>query len=51
LNFNEIKVDIAHPESGFKAFYLELIYPDPMEGTYSKSTRMFVSDIDELFLN
>ncbi len=46
-----IIVNVDHPESGFRAFYLELVYPDPVGGTYSKSTRMFVSDIDELFLN
>ena len=51
LNYSDIKVNIDHPDSGFRAFYLELIYPDPVDGTYSKTTRMFVSDDDELFLN
>ena len=50
-NFSEIKVKVDHPNSGFRAFYLELVYPDPVEGVYSKSTRMFVADDDELFLN
>ncbi|MCU0455548.1 MAG: PhoPQ-activated pathogenicity-related family protein [Bacteroidales bacterium] len=44
------KVVISHPETGFRAFYVELTYPDPVDGTYSKTTRMFVADSDELFL-
>jgi PhoPQ-activated pathogenicity-related protein len=51
LNSSEIKVTVDHPATGFRAFYLELVYPDPVEGVYSKTTRMFVSDDDELFLN
>ncbi len=50
-DYNSINVTVDHPDMGFRAFYLELIYPDPVEGTYSKSTRMFVADDDELFLN
>jgi PhoPQ-activated pathogenicity-related protein len=38
----EVKIDI--PESGFRAFYLDLVYSDPMVGAYTKSTRMFVTD-------
>ncbi len=38
----EIAVDI--PESGYRAFYLDLRYSGPMGGEYTKSTRMFVSD-------
>jgi PhoPQ-activated pathogenicity-related protein len=51
VNYGSINVKVEHPDKGFRAFYLELIYPDPVEGTYSKSTRMFVADDDELFLN
>jgi len=47
----EIRIKVDHPDSGFRAFYLELVYPDPVDGVYSKSTRMFVADNDELFLN
>jgi len=50
-NYGSINISVDHPDKGFRAFYLELVYPDPVEGTYSKSTRMFVSDDDELFLN
>ncbi|MEN8226749.1 MAG: PhoPQ-activated protein PqaA family protein [Bacteroidota bacterium] len=38
----EVEVDI--PESGYRAFYLDLRYSDPMGGAYTKSTRMFVTD-------
>jgi len=40
----EIEIEVEIPESGFTAFYLDLEYPDPMGGVYTKSTRMFVSD-------
>ncbi len=41
---NEFEVIVRHPASGFRAFYVELVYPDPTGGVYSKCTRMFVSD-------
>jgi len=47
----EIRIKVDHPDSGYRAFYIELVYPDPVDGVYSKSTRMFVADNDELFLN
>jgi len=50
-NSGSIIVNVDHPDSGFRAFYLELVYPDPVEGSYSKTTRMFVANDDELFLN
>jgi len=40
----QIEVEVDIPESGFRAFYLDLLYSDPMGGAYTKSTRMFVSD-------
>jgi PhoPQ-activated pathogenicity-related protein len=39
------------PESGFKAFYLDLKYKDANGGEYTESTRMFVADKDELKLH
>jgi len=42
----DVKVDL--PESGFHAFYLDLSYPDPNGGEYTKSTRMFVTNEIEL---
>lgn len=38
------------PESGYRAFYIDLRYRDPNGGEYTKSTRMFVADEDEVFL-
>ncbi|MDR4509856.1 MAG: PhoPQ-activated pathogenicity-related family protein [Candidatus Brocadiaceae bacterium] len=37
-------VNTALPAKGFKAFYVDCIYPGLFEGTYSKSTRMFIAD-------
>ncbi len=48
---NAIQVDINYPKSGFRAFYIDLIYPDVNGGTYSKSTRMFLADDNKLYLN
>jgi PhoPQ-activated pathogenicity-related protein len=46
-----IKLEVAHPDSGFRAFYVDLTYPHPVAGNYSKSTRMFVAGKGKLFLN
>ncbi|SEN14000.1 PhoPQ-activated pathogenicity-related protein [bacterium A37T11] len=32
------------PASGYKAFYVEVTYPDPSGGTYSQCSRVFVMD-------
>ncbi len=39
---------IPFPKKGFKAFYMDLEYTDPNGGTYTKSTRMYVADDDEV---
>lgn len=39
---------IAFPKKGFKAFYIDLEYVDPNGGTYTKSTRMYLADDDEI---
>lgn len=41
---DQIEVEVDIPESGYRAFYLDLRYSDPMGGAYTKSTRMFLSD-------
>ncbi len=46
-----INVDVKFPESGFKAFYVDLQYKDPNGGEYTQSTRMFVVDKNELKLH
>ncbi len=35
---------IILPDEGYKALYLEVIYPSPVEKTYSKTSRIFVLD-------
>ena len=47
-NNTEIKYKITFPKSGFKAFYIDLEYADPNGGKYTKSTRMYVADDDEI---
>jgi PhoPQ-activated pathogenicity-related protein len=46
----EIKVDVKYPESGFKAFYVDLKYKAPFGGDFTQSTRMFVSNTEQLLL-
>ncbi|MCK5821864.1 MAG: PhoPQ-activated pathogenicity-like protein PqaA type [Bacteroidales bacterium] len=46
---DQVEVQVNYPESGFRAFYLDLRYSDPNGGEYTKSTKMFVVD-DEKFL-
>ncbi len=45
---NQISVSVNYPDSGFRAFYIDLHYPDPNGEVYSVSTRMFVADSDEI---
>ena len=40
----------SYPETGYRAFYLDLKYKDANGGEYTESTRMFVADEDEVFL-
>ena len=40
----DVEVLVDFPESGYRAFYVDLMYTDPMGGAYTKSTRMFVAD-------
>ena len=50
-NKASISLSEAYPASGYRAFYVDLTYKSPTGGTYTESTRMFVTDNDELFLN
>ena len=43
-----IFINVNYPDSGFRAFYIDLLYPDPNGDVYSKSTRMFVAGPDEV---
>jgi len=48
-NIKDIETQIDYPQSGFKAFYLDLKYKDPLGDEYVKSTRMFVTDSLHVF--
>lgn len=48
---SKIKFTKSFPQSGFRAFYLDLKYQDPNGGEYTESTRMFVADKNELKLH
>ena len=47
-NPKEIEEKITFPKTGFKAFYIDLEYSDPNGGKYTKSTRMYLADDDEV---
>lgn len=49
-NKAEIKVEIKYPESGFKAFYVDLKYKATFGDDYTQSTRMFVANDKKLLL-
>jgi PhoPQ-activated pathogenicity-related protein len=43
-----ISYKMQFPENGYKAFYIDLEYSDPNGGKYTKSTRMYLVDNDEV---
>lgn len=49
-NKSETSVTIKCPESGFKAFYVDLKYKAPFGDDYTQSTRMFVTDDTKLLV-
>lgn len=49
-NKAEIKVDIKYPESGFRAFYVDLKYKAIYGDDFTQSTRMFVTTDKKLSL-
>ncbi|MCB0633224.1 MAG: PhoPQ-activated protein PqaA family protein [Saprospiraceae bacterium] len=53
LNQKEVghlETQVDYPSTGYRAFYLDLEYADPNGGNYTKSTRMYVADADEVLL-
>lgn len=44
----DIRVMISFPKKGFQAFYLDLKYKDPNGGTYTTSTRVYLTDGKEV---
>jgi len=43
-----VNTTINYPETGFRAFYIDLEYTGINQGNYTISTRMFVTDNDEI---
>jgi PhoPQ-activated pathogenicity-related protein len=50
LKFNKdgLEHKVNFPKSGYRAFYIDMEYSDPNGGKYTKSTRMYLLDDDEL---
>lgn len=51
VTFKNIDVVVKYPETGFKAFYVELVYRADPVGEYSVTTRMFVTGEKDLYLD
>ncbi|MGV8096684.1 MAG: PhoPQ-activated pathogenicity-related family protein [Mangrovibacterium sp.] len=49
-NKSEFSVEVDYPDSGFKAFYIDLKYKAPFGGEYTQSTRMYVAKNSQLLL-
>ncbi len=49
-NKAEITLQVPIPESGFKAFYVDLKYKAPFGGDFTQSTRMFVANEKKLLV-
>jgi PhoPQ-activated pathogenicity-related protein len=47
---SEISVEIKIPDSGFRAFYIDLKYKAPYGDDFTQSTRMFVTDNHKILL-
>ncbi len=47
---NTINTSLDFPRAGYRAFYLDLKYRGPNGGKYTKSTRMFVMDDHQVFV-
>jgi PhoPQ-activated pathogenicity-related protein len=43
-NTSKIKLKENYPSNGYKAFYVDLKYKNPEGGTYTVSTRVFLTD-------
>lgn len=49
-NVSEFTHEIDYPENGFKAFYIDLKYKAPFEGSFTQSTRMFLANSEKVLL-
>jgi PhoPQ-activated pathogenicity-related protein len=49
-NIDEFTQEIDYPESGFKAFYIDLKYKAQFSGSFTQSTRMFLTSSEKVLL-
>ena len=49
-NVGEFTLNIDYPETGYKAFYVDLKYKAPVTGSFTQSTRMFLANSSKLLL-
>jgi PhoPQ-activated pathogenicity-related protein len=49
-NLSEFTQEIDYPESGYKAFYIDLKYKAPVSGSFTQSTRMFLTSSEKVLL-
>jgi PhoPQ-activated pathogenicity-related protein len=47
---SSVQAEIPIPDSGYRAFYVDLRYRAPFGGDYTQSTRMFVADNQKLLI-
>jgi PhoPQ-activated pathogenicity-related protein len=47
---SEFSQEIEYPKTGFKAFYIDLKYKAPVKGSFTQSTRMFLTTSKNLLL-
>jgi PhoPQ-activated pathogenicity-related protein len=45
-----VDVEVEYPGSGYKAFYVELVYKAPLGHEYTETTRMYLADKNKVFL-
>jgi PhoPQ-activated pathogenicity-related protein len=50
-HLSSLEAEVDYPASGYRAFFVDLEYEDTNGGIYSLSTRMFVADKDEVFVD
>lgn len=45
-----VMASLSHPQKGFQAFYMDLIYPSPSGDEFSVSSRIYVSGKKQVFI-
>lgn len=50
-NLNSVKLTLGYPKTGFSAFYVEFFCKDSKGNEYSFTTRTFVADANQVYMN